>query len=263
MPFSSCIHDRGARSHSNRPASTMLPPLVPFRSSLVSVDEHAASVAPSIRLTNSGDHTDGDRGLGCDLLSASAGTENRVALQPQLKNNDDRNSHFPVLDTYTRMLAEHRRIKASRDRGFHRKAYLLSLEELEQIAAARVHPSHRGEPPRRDTPLLRCQVCPHLLLGLQAQSGEPSVAEQLFHAVALAVDIRPREQVVKHCGETGVIVIDGIVSSTPVLEPMSRLLATNTAVRLLPSSKGWALARSTNKSSAFSPTSPLRVPRVE
>lgn len=65
-------------------------------------------------------------------------------LQPQLKNNDDGNSHYPVLDTYTRMLAEHRRIKASRDRGFHRKAYLLSLDELEQIAAARVHPSNRG-----------------------------------------------------------------------------------------------------------------------
>ena len=48
------------------------------------------------------------------------------------------------VDTYTRMLAEHRRIKASRDRGFHRKAYLLSMEELEQIAAARTHPSRRG-----------------------------------------------------------------------------------------------------------------------
>lgn len=65
-------------------------------------------------------------------------------LQPQLKNNDDGNSHHQVLDTYTRMLAEHRRIKASRDRGFHRKAYLLSMEELEQIAEARVHPSRRG-----------------------------------------------------------------------------------------------------------------------
>lgn len=65
-------------------------------------------------------------------------------LQAQLKSNDDGNSHYPVLDTYTRMLAEHRRIKASRDRGFHRKDYLLSMEELEQIAAARVHPSRRG-----------------------------------------------------------------------------------------------------------------------
>ncbi len=43
-----------------------------------------------------------------------------------------------MLDTYTRMLAKHRRIKASRDRGFHRENYLLSLEELKQIAAARV-----------------------------------------------------------------------------------------------------------------------------
>jgi hypothetical protein len=32
---------------------------------------------------------------------------------------------------------------AARDRGFHREDYLLSLEELEQKAAARVHPSRR------------------------------------------------------------------------------------------------------------------------
>lgn len=65
-------------------------------------------------------------------------------LQPQLDRNDDGNSHALVLDTYSRMLAEHRRIKASRDRGFHREDYLLSMEELERIAAARVHPSRRG-----------------------------------------------------------------------------------------------------------------------
>mgnify|MGYP007071029075 CR=1 FL=1 len=40
-------------------------------------------------------------------------------------------------------LKDHR-IKASRDRGYHREDYLLSLEELEQIAAARIHPSRRG-----------------------------------------------------------------------------------------------------------------------
>ena len=42
-----------------------------------------------------------------------------------------------------RMLAEYRRIMDSRGRGFHRDDYLLSLDELEQIAAARVHPSNR------------------------------------------------------------------------------------------------------------------------
>lgn len=65
-------------------------------------------------------------------------------LRPQLDDNDGGNSHCLMLDTYMRMVAEHRRIKASRDRGFHREDYLLSLEELEQIAAARVHPSRRG-----------------------------------------------------------------------------------------------------------------------
>lgn len=65
-------------------------------------------------------------------------------LQPQVDSNDGGNSHSLMLNTYMRMVAEHRRIKASRDRGFHREDYLLSLEELEQIAAARVHPSRRG-----------------------------------------------------------------------------------------------------------------------
>lgn len=65
-------------------------------------------------------------------------------LQSQVQRNDDGNSHYRVLDTYMRMLAEHRRIKDGRDRGFQRDDYLLSMDELEQIAAARVHPSHRG-----------------------------------------------------------------------------------------------------------------------
>jgi uncharacterized protein YfbU (UPF0304 family) len=65
-------------------------------------------------------------------------------LQPQLKRNDDGNSHHRVLDTYMRMLAEHRRIMDARGRGFRRDDYLLSLDELEQIAAARIHPSNRG-----------------------------------------------------------------------------------------------------------------------
>jgi uncharacterized protein YfbU (UPF0304 family) len=65
-------------------------------------------------------------------------------LHPQVDSNDGGNSHSLMLDTYMRMVAEHRRIKAGRDRGFHREDYLLSLEELEQIAAARAHPSRRG-----------------------------------------------------------------------------------------------------------------------
>ena len=42
-----------------------------------------------------------------------------------------------------RMLSEFRRIMDSRKRGVSRPDYLLSLEELERIADARVHPSHR------------------------------------------------------------------------------------------------------------------------
>ncbi|WP_122503387.1 YfbU family protein [Mycobacterium kansasii] len=74
------------------------------------------------------------------LMSDDRWTE----LRPQLNRNDGGNSHHRTLDTYMRMLAEYRRIKDARARGFRRDDYLLSMEELEQIAAAQVHPSHRG-----------------------------------------------------------------------------------------------------------------------
>lgn len=64
-------------------------------------------------------------------------------LKPQVEANDNGNSHARMLDTYSRMLAEYRRIMDSRERGLSRFDYLLSREDLEQIAAARIHPSNR------------------------------------------------------------------------------------------------------------------------
>jgi hypothetical protein len=52
-------------------------------------------------------------------------------------------AHARMLDTYMRMLAEYRRVMDSRQRGFDRYDYLLTLDELQQIADARVHPSNR------------------------------------------------------------------------------------------------------------------------
>lgn len=64
-------------------------------------------------------------------------------LKPQVDANDNGNSHMQVLDLYIRMLAEYRRIMDARGRGSNRYDYLLSREELQQIAEAQVHPSHR------------------------------------------------------------------------------------------------------------------------
>lgn len=64
-------------------------------------------------------------------------------LKPQLERNDDGNSHSPVLDRYLRMLSEYRRIMDSRERTYTRLDYLLSLDDLKQIAEARTHPSMR------------------------------------------------------------------------------------------------------------------------
>lgn len=64
-------------------------------------------------------------------------------LKPQLERNDDGNSHHRTLDAYLRMLAEYRRIMDGRERGHSRFDYLLTLDELEQISGARIHPSSR------------------------------------------------------------------------------------------------------------------------
>ncbi len=66
-------------------------------------------------------------------------------LRPQLKRNDNGNSHARMLDTYMRMLTEYRRIKDGRKRGggFSRYSYLLTGDELQLIAEAQVHPSNR------------------------------------------------------------------------------------------------------------------------
>lgn len=90
------------------------------------------------------DYSDGLEGHMASYVEFVMGDDRWTELQPQLKRNDDGNSHHKVLDCYLRMLAEHRRIKDSRGRGFRLEDYLLSREELEQIAAAKVHPSNRG-----------------------------------------------------------------------------------------------------------------------
>jgi uncharacterized protein len=64
-------------------------------------------------------------------------------LRPQVERNDRGNSHARMLDTYMRMLVEYRRVMDGRKRGFDRYDYLLTLDELQQIADARVHPSNR------------------------------------------------------------------------------------------------------------------------
>lgn len=69
--------------------------------------------------------------------------ERWTELHPQIKGNDDGNSHSLMLDTYLRMLAEYRRIMDGRKRGFSHHDYLLSEGELVQVCEARVHPSNR------------------------------------------------------------------------------------------------------------------------
>lgn len=64
-------------------------------------------------------------------------------LQPQWNRNDRGNSHMRMLDRYLRMLAEYRRIMGSYERDYGYSDHRLSLDELKQISAARIHPANR------------------------------------------------------------------------------------------------------------------------
>lgn len=89
------------------------------------------------------DHNDGLEGHMASYVKYLMSDGRWDELGPQVERNDGGNSHHRVLDTYMRMLAEYRRIKDGRGRGF-RSDYLLSLEDLVQIELAQVHPSNRG-----------------------------------------------------------------------------------------------------------------------
>ena len=89
------------------------------------------------------DHNDPLEGHMASYVDFLMRDDRWTELKPQLERNDNGNSHSRVLDTYLRMLSEYRRIKDSRKRGLGRLDYLLSQEELEQISAARIHPSNR------------------------------------------------------------------------------------------------------------------------
>ncbi|CPR69910.1 YfbU family protein [Mycobacteroides abscessus] len=90
------------------------------------------------------DHNDGLEGHMASYVSFLVDEDHWTELRPQLDRNDGGNSHHRTLDIYLRMLVAYRRIMDGRDRGFDPDDYLLSLDELEQIAGARIHPSRRG-----------------------------------------------------------------------------------------------------------------------
>ena len=90
------------------------------------------------------DHNDALESHMADYVQFVMRDDRWTELKPQLARNDNGNSHCPMLDTYVRMLAEYRRIMDGRERGsFRRPDYLLSHDELQQIADCRVHPSNR------------------------------------------------------------------------------------------------------------------------
>lgn len=70
--------------------------------------------------------------------------DNWPDLRAQIAETDRGNSHAPTLQAYLRMLSTYRKIMAGRQERIHRQDYLLlSREDLQQIADAKIHPSRR------------------------------------------------------------------------------------------------------------------------
>ncbi|HKY16290.1 MAG TPA: YfbU family protein [Microthrixaceae bacterium] len=91
------------------------------------------------------DHNDALEGHMASYIDFLMRDDRWTELKPQLEHSDRGNAHARMLDTYLRMLAEYRRIMDSRGRGFSRTKYLLTLDELQRVAGARIHPSNRDK----------------------------------------------------------------------------------------------------------------------
>ncbi|WP_431836521.1 YfbU family protein [Cellulomonas sp. Y8] len=121
-----------------------------FRIVTYSIDRFAKAGSPvdedlARRLEFKGfDHNDSLEGHMASYVEFLMRDDRWSELKPQVERNDRGNSHSLMLDVYLRMLSEYRRIMDGRSRGHGRDSYLLSLDELQQIADARVHPSRRG-----------------------------------------------------------------------------------------------------------------------
>lgn len=90
------------------------------------------------------DHNDPLESHMADYVKFLMREDRWTELKPQVQRHDNGNSHSPSLDIYLRMLSEYRRVMDSRGR-LGPMDYFLTLEELQRIAAARTHPSRRGQ----------------------------------------------------------------------------------------------------------------------
>lgn len=134
---------------SKRDCDRVLDILQMFRIITFSVDHHRRDGTPvsegmASQLEFRGfDHNDALERHMADYVKYQVQDDRWSELQPQIERHDRGNSHSQMLGTYLRMLTAYRRIMDARERGHGRYDYLLTLDDLQQITDARIHPSHR------------------------------------------------------------------------------------------------------------------------
>lgn len=135
---------------SRRDSRRLMDILQMFRVIIASLKHHEREGAPVDdalirRLSYRGfDHNDPLEGHMARYVNHLVSTGRWEELKPYIEENDGGNSHMQMLDIYSRMLAEYRRIMDARERGVSMlDSWLLSPEELTAIEEATTHPSHR------------------------------------------------------------------------------------------------------------------------
>ena len=89
------------------------------------------------------DHNDRREGQMSDYVKHLIASERWEEHAPFVTGPNKGNSHHRMIDTYSRMLSTYRQITQRRQSGAGRGTYFLSLEQLQELAASRVHPSNR------------------------------------------------------------------------------------------------------------------------
>lgn len=131
---------------SGRDSRRVIEILEMFRVIAFSLREHAERGAPVevSGLSYRGfDHNNALEGQMAAYVQHLVDHDRWSELRDAIAENDNGNSHRQMLDVYSRMLAEYRKIMDARERRYSRDEYLLSPDELKAISEARVHPSHR------------------------------------------------------------------------------------------------------------------------
>jgi uncharacterized protein YfbU (UPF0304 family) len=89
------------------------------------------------------DHNDQVEGQMSDYVRHLVKDDKWTEQKGFVLGHDRGNSHHRMTDIYSRMLTRYREVKRDKGPSISRSSYLLTIDQLEQIVAAQIHPANR------------------------------------------------------------------------------------------------------------------------